>query len=903
MKTHTTAFKNNIKKFGRQIDSVITYTIDGVTTTLGKEDLNGVTPTFNGNILKSCMKELDIDSNVDIPIGTEINYQFGIKVNNEYEYLDFGNYIVYSSEKQEDTFSYNIVCYDKMIYSMKEYENLNITYPITIRSYINAIATKLGLTFANNSDEFANYEKQILSELYLDAEGKTLGYTYRDVLDELAQVTASTICINAEDEIEVRYLNNTQDTIDEEYLKDVNVKFGETYGPINVLTLSRSADADIIRYPEELPENPVELKISNNQILNGNDRSTYMTAIYSVVNGLTYSINDYTSTGICYYDLCDRYYVRIGENTYPCIMLNDTIEITQGLEEKIYTEKPDESVSEYKYTSTTDQQINQTYLIVNKQNQTIEAVITNVSEQDTKISQISQTVDEINAKIQDITDITVSGESTMANVQLLNVNESEPIIIKIRPIGQNISYLYPRSNLYPSSSLYSTTRTLMFHNTTTDEYIPYPLPEDLLVYSGSVYDEFNLGYETQTCTITKRCEYDAQGNVVPLAQEETHNIPYPSIILTDGDYEVYLVGYTSGYIYVTLMASNIYTTQFYTKAETNSQIQQKADDINISVDQKLSNYSTTEETSAQINIGIGTIRSEVSTNYETKSNAQTQYSRIDQTTNSLTTQVGQKVGNNEIISKINQTPEAITINANKISLTGKNIALTTDGITISSTNFNVDTNGNLTCNNANVTGTINAGNGRIGGWTLGTNTITSGNTTLTSGGRIAFSNGNYFFGVGAGSAHPVMSALSTRNVNYWSSLSASGASGTWIGGTGIYGNNLSMLCNAGQQISIGRAQGSGDSTEINESYILRFTASTANWTIRTDGISGVSNSGNIYLRPKGNDSLYVYGSYNNNLGYHYGRSGMIPYLIPSGVSYRTNYLYFVNGIYVGNGGA
>lgn len=392
MKTHTSDFKNNIKKLGRELDSIITYTLNNEEMELGNNNLNSVTPHYQGALLKSVMKQLDIDSNTNIPIGTEINYQFGVKVrNNEvqdyrdnYDYIDFGNYIVYSSEKQEDTRSYKIICYDKMLYSMVDYEDMNITYPITIRNYLSTICTKLGLTFANANDTFANYDKQIPNELYLSNDGTSLNYIFRDVLDELAEVTASTICINSDDELEIRYINNTNDTIDEQYLKNINVNFGEQYGPINTIVLSRSSGSDNIYYPTTLPANPIEIKISDNQIMNGNDRSDYLIDIYNVLNGLTYYTNDFTSTGICYYDLCDRYNVSIDSNTYSCIMLNDEVNITQGLEEKIYTDLPEESVTDYKKGDTTDRRINQAYIIVNKQNQTIEEFTSRVQTIDTR---------------------------------------------------------------------------------------------------------------------------------------------------------------------------------------------------------------------------------------------------------------------------------------------------------------------------------------------------------------------------------------------------------------------------------------------------------------------------------------------------------------------------------------
>lgn len=392
MKTHTSAFKNNIKLLGRELDDLITYTLNNEEIELGGETLNSVTPHYQSTILKSAMKQLDIDSNIDIPIGTEINYQFGVKVrNNEvedyrdnYDYIDYGNYIVYSSEKQEDTNSYKIICYDKMLYSMKDYEALPITYPITIKNYLSAICIKIGLTFANSSDTFANYDKEIPNELYLSNDGTPLGYTFRDVLDELAQVTASTICINNNDELEIRYITNTNDTIDEEYLKNINVNFGEQYGPINTIVLSRSGGSDNIYYPTTLPENPIEIKISDNQIMNGNDRSDYLVDIYNVLNGLTYYTNDFASTGICYYDLCDRYNISIGSNTYSCIMLNDEVKRTKGLIENIHTELPEKSVTDYKKSDTTDRKINQAYIIVNKQNQTIEALTSTVQTIDTR---------------------------------------------------------------------------------------------------------------------------------------------------------------------------------------------------------------------------------------------------------------------------------------------------------------------------------------------------------------------------------------------------------------------------------------------------------------------------------------------------------------------------------------
>lgn len=368
MKIHTSEFKEEISKLGKELDCIIKYSLNNVEYVLGNEEINEATASFEGAILKSVMKQLDLDVNVNIPVGTILNYQFGVKVNNEYEYINYGNFAVKEVEKQEDTNSYRLLCYDKMLKSMTDYVDLGISYPITIRDYIEKLCNHLGLSFKNKTGEFANFDKEIPSELYLDENKNSLGYTFRDVLDELAQVTASCICINeVSDELEIRYITDTGDTIDEEFLKDVNVKFGEKYGPINTIVLSRSEDTDCVYYPEELPDLPKELKIKDNQIMNFNNRADFLPEIFEKLNGLEFYINDFTSTGICYYELCDRYNVQIDDMTYSCVMFNDEVIVSDGLEEQINTSIPEQTETDYKKADKDDRRLIQALIEINKQ--------------------------------------------------------------------------------------------------------------------------------------------------------------------------------------------------------------------------------------------------------------------------------------------------------------------------------------------------------------------------------------------------------------------------------------------------------------------------------------------------------------------------------------------------------
>lgn len=275
-----------------------------------------------------------------------------------------------------------------------------------------------------------------------------------------------------------------------------------------------------------------------------------------------------------------------GENDYPTIAQYDLEYFggwIGGYNLEINTERQEET----KIIGDKDR-IRDLKIIVDRQNNTITQVVSEVDEQNTKISQTQQTVNELNSKIQDIADITAQAETIYASLSFTDINQSEPIEIKIYPTTTNISYLYPRDNLYPSDTLYMTNRVLRFTNTDTDEVFDYELPDDLLVEPNSgVYDEFYLGYDQQICQVTKRCKYNADGTVSLLATEQVNSYTYPIINLTDGDYIVELLGYNNGYMNIRLMAANIYTAQFATKAELSSSITQTANEINLRVDEKL----------------------------------------------------------------------------------------------------------------------------------------------------------------------------------------------------------------------------------------------------------------------------------------------------------------------------
>lgn len=464
-------------------------------------------------------------------------------------------------------------------------------------------------------------------------------------------------------DIDIKFPIN-RDTVDEEYINDTNVNFGEKYGPINSIVLARAGEADkiYIKNQESIEENGLcELMISENQFMNFNDRSDYLQELSDELFGVEYYLNDFVSTGIMYYDLLDMYNIKIDDNKYKCLMLNDEQCITQGLEENIHTDMPEKSETDYTKADKTDRRINQTYLIVDKQNQQIEGIVNQIGDRTDKTTTITADIDGLTSKVSTIADLTNDINGTKS-VSLEKCVAGE--IVELHILGNNSVFKYQ----YLDDSLYLNDNLILGKDRSiiiiTDEngnktYNDLRI-EEVLRQNGSVYDEYIL--KDGQAQIIRRINKD--GTIKD--NEEIEDLGEFHIPLSKGNNTLEIKDFSAN-IYVKWAVQNEYTDMFATKAEMNSNIKQTSQEINLSVDKKFENYSTTTEMN----------------------------SSITQTAESINSEVRKKVGEDEIISKINQSAEAVSIDAQKINING---AISANG------NFQVDTDGNMICNNGQFNG-------------------------------------------------------------------------------------------------------------------------------------------------------------------------------------------------------
>jgi hypothetical protein len=135
-----------------------------------------------------------------------------------------------------------------------------------------------------------------------------------------------------------------------------------------------------------------------------------------------------------------------------------------------------------------------------------------------------------------------------------------------------------------------------------------------------------------------------------------------------------------------------------------------------------------------------------------------------------------------------------TLSSDKVTLSSAT-GNTTKAISINSDTFYVQNNGYF-----------RSTSGKIGNWSIGSTNITNGNTTLGSNGKISFTNGSAYFAMGDGTNHPECSGL---NVGTAGILFGSQSSNT-----SIDGDSSDMTLTYGGGSIVMKANGGSDQLKL-----------------------------------------------------------------------------------------
>ena len=705
--------------------------------------------TFISQKLDIKFKNLD---GLTLTNNPNIELEIGLKIGNSYEYVPIGKYLIDElGENYQKTCE--ITCMD---YAIKFKSNLDISQFFNQQDYIYAsdlferICNYYGIAVGtypnvNNNKKIYVYDNSL---------------TGKDYIMYLAELFGGNAKIERDGSCSIIPLKNYTD-IEIDALTSKKFEVGDTYElsrvcydngknkyqapnnrnvisvdllPISNIDLNSyyylTTDMKYYRYinnewqQDNTIKNTLYIKTDNLFITQQSDIDNIYNAVqnFSVTNITCENRIDLSL------DCWDIVKYNTTNGNYYYTFYNNTIKFNGTTMGKVEVNIPLKTTEETTniITANNDAKFRKIQTTVDEQNLAISTTVSLVERQNTTISRIDQKVDEINAKISDIADITVTAESNSADIELNRVNESEPILLKVHPIGTNISKLYPRTNLYPATNLYMTIRKIRFIRTYTEEgtthteNIDYELPDDLLYYDSENYDEFSLDYDSQICQVTKKCKYNADGTVGLLATPIVNDYDYPTISLGAGNYEVQILSYSIGYIKATLMAENIYTTQFYTKVQTDSQIEQKADEITSSVTQTLTGYATKNELNTNITSLSTRIKQTAKTISLTATDNNTSAGINIRLYNEDGTQIDSKDANITMSGLVKFTDLSTS---GSTTINGSNI---TTGVI----NANLITTGNLSANRISggsiTASSISLGNGKFAVTTQGALTATSG---------------------------------------------------------------------------------------------------------------------------------------------------------------------------------
>ena len=549
----------------------------------------------------------DINNEINLE-NKELTLKIGADYNGSTYYINYGNFIVDSAPEHDETNGKTkIVAYDYMIKFNKPYDD-QVNYPCTLLQLLQNICSQAGVTL-----ETTDIDNRDFSVTDNQFEGATL----REVLQNIAKCAFSWARIGQDNKLYLDFFvetDNTETLTIDDYKTNGFKKAQEYYGPINRVIY---ADSDIegqeekIESPSSIQQNGLhELVIYDNLFAYTPEKRQELIIGGSRLFGLTYMpVSQLDSVGLIYIDANDSLSIEtLDESTYSTRPFNHKIQYSGATSDSFTSEGESGNEQVYKNTATDTFQNQKTRAMVDRANKRINLLASDVADHTEQISEIEIDLDGIETKVSSIYDLTrMSSGSKTITLE----NCMKGYILELHIYGNNsvFKYLYPADDLYPSDTLYPYGDSRVIVTDKDGNETLYTLGiTDVLRANDEVKDEYIL--KDNYAKIIRRVNADGTTKVIPVEE----NLGVYTIYVEDGNNTITIKNYTAK-LDATYIIKNSYTNQFATMYEMNSAITQTAEEIN--------------------------------------------------------TEVRKKVGEDEVISKINQSAEQVKINAGKISLERK----------------------------------------------------------------------------------------------------------------------------------------------------------------------------------------------------------------------------------------
>ena len=546
--------------------------------------------SFDGKLFKTIMKQIEITVKNAVELKDKnVNFKYGIYVNNKFEYIDLGDFYIKDIDDDKGKKELVVTGYDKMIHFMKTFKqsDLQLTYPCTMLTLIQKMCEVCGVELY--STDFFNADLQVDEDYFTAQE-----LTYRDVLEKVAESTETTIFIKDNKLYLHKLVDSPVEKLDSSYLTGLTVK--EKFGPVNALVLGRGDVEDNVEAKDDtsIAENGrCEIRFNENEFVEYK-REQVIDEMFEQIKGLEYYAFEGSDVGVMWLEPCDLIEVEdTEESTYKTIYLTANITINTGIGNDIEADIPEETNTEYKVTTKEEKKTLKVERLAKKNEGFIQDLIQETTEHSQKITKVEQDIDSINQEVKNIQDF--EREITERNEVHLNetiLGEGYVLNLKIKGSTENFKYLAPSSTLAPNSTLapYGDHITLIAdkrgRTAPTEEAKEIDIRlEEPLRNLEDVYDELNIA--DGKCIVTRRIGVDENLELYVLDTEEIEEIGNVYIPTFEGDTYLYIkeyynIEYTAKYI-----KENEYSEVFATNVELNSKIEQTAGSIKQEVNKKV----------------------------------------------------------------------------------------------------------------------------------------------------------------------------------------------------------------------------------------------------------------------------------------------------------------------------
>lgn len=531
--------------------------------------------SFEGNLFKTIMKQIEITVKNAIELKDKnINFQYGIYVNNDFEYIDLGDYYIKDVEDDKGKTELIVTGYDKMIHFMKTFKQseLQLTYPCTMLELIQKMCEVCGVGLY--STNFFNADLQVDEDYFTTQE-----LTYRDVLEKVAESTETTIFIKDNKLYLHKLADSPIEKLDASYLTGLTVK--EKFGPVNALVLGRGDVEDNVEAKDDtsIAQNGrCEIRFDENEFIEY-QREQVINEMFEQIKGLEYYAFEGSDVGVMWLEPCDLIEVEDNEeSTYKTIYLKANITINTGISSDIEANIPKETNTEYKVTTKEEKKTLKVERLAKKNEGQIQDLIQETTEQGQKLTQVEQTVDGINQKVENIQDLTVTTEA-VTTVPLSDCMKG--YLMELHIYGNNtvFDYLYPSDNLYPGDNLYpyGDSRIEITDNDSNSTIYELGVTE-VLRQNGEVCDEYIL--QDNKASIIRRINKD--GTIKE--NEEIEELGEFKINLSEGNNTIKIKNYTAR-LSVRYVVKNDYTDVFTPTLNLGTEIEQNAEAVRIAWNQ------------------------------------------------------------------------------------------------------------------------------------------------------------------------------------------------------------------------------------------------------------------------------------------------------------------------------